>query len=626
MLAVSSLPSLEALVGGQALFAPDLPVWCGKFGDDVWPLLPLSDPLHMGKTASAIMWSDFIHGHGSTHGHHNSGKNARYVNCLTQQIVDDLKVAAVIHGYFPALVKASRRTKKQLDPKTVKGRIEELVHIFSATIIAAKKKYGKVVTRLQDVDFALLKECIKDHPGRGAHLKRALKLLSSPMVQRNLSAPLQWQLVDIEKSSIAWPESKEGEGIQPLPDLYFLRIQNYAINAIGRFKSAVGLPVHCSEYVALAADALDDESGVAIHAFLTGNPQGSADRAKFDLRFKIRTHQLENLIADVQCASIMMLLLFTGMRRSEIVHVRNEALSFERGYWFIKSKVVKHRKKDTPTTEGWLAIDIVRDAFEVLAFFCQFTGSESLMSSPFARFARTSRGYSLQAISLKLSRWLGTIHIDDKFKDWVFSIHQCRETLVYQLASQQVKLPFVSMQLKHFHSRFHGMPNEVTAGYGNYRAQLMTSVSTRLAQASESALNDLYDENAKFAGGGGVAHKMRVDAFFAGMALFGADRVKYIKAMANRGVKLQPTSIGNCTKNFELPIEDKRPPCYGDYECDPDCGSHVITERGGIALNARRTHALAQAQAEGNAEFKVVWLGLADKLGRHAGKLVEKDA
>lgn len=57
------------------------------------------------------------------------------------------------------------------------------------------------------------------------------------------------------------------------------------------------------------------------------------------------------------------------------------------------------------------------------------------------------------------------------------------------------------------------------------------------------------------------------------------------------------------------------------YECDPDCESHVITERGGLALRARRDHAIGKAHSESNPQYKVIWMGLADKLGRHVEKL-----
>lgn len=622
-MAASSLPSLNAVMEGVAAFPADMPIWQAKFGDPWWSFLKPTDPLYRGAATSAVVWNDFIHGRGATFGHPNSVHRSQYVYCLTPEMVRDLKVAAVIYSHYPALLKNARVAQDAVDPKTVQGRIDELARIFSAAVVKGKNR-DVVISRLQDISFSLLKEVIAEHPGRGAHLKRALKLISAPYVQKNLSGPLKWQLVDIEKSSIRWPDSKDGGGIEPLPDVYFLAIQDYCMAAVRDFKVTVGLPLICDEVAEAGSLAHDEElrdSRPAIEAVLREQPKGPEERAKFRSRFGVTAEVAEEMIADAQCAALMLLLIFTGMRETETMFVLEGALVYERGYWFIKSKVVKQKKKDAPISEGWLAIDIVRDAYEVLSYFCRFTKNKYLFSSPFGRFAVEHRGYSLGTLNTKLSRWLKAIAVDENYAHWKFSVHQCRETLVAQLANQQVKLPFISMQLKHFHSRFNSMPNEVTAGYGNYRAQLMTSVSTRLPKAREFMMKDMYGENAKFAGGGGVAHKARVDAFFAGGGMYGELRERYLEMLARRSARFQPTSIGGCVKNFDMPIQDEAPPCYGDYECDPDCQSHVITERGGLALRVRRDHARGKAHTESNPQYKVIWIGLADKLDRHLAKL-----
>ena len=279
------------------------------------------------------------------------------------------------------------------------------------------------------------------------------------------------------------------------------------------------------------------------------------------------------------------------------------------------------RPKDTPCAEGWLAVDITRDAYDILSFACQRTGSRYLFSSPFPGYVKSGLGYRGASLKTKFSRWIKRNDTEGIFSGWTFSVHQCRETLVYQLAKQEVGMPFISMQLKHFHSQFNSMPNAVTAGYGQYRAQLMASVAGRIAEAGECALLDVYGEGAKFAGGGGEAHKARIDAFFSGLGLFGQGRVEYIRAMAKRGAKLMPTSIGNCTKNFVSDTDNRPPPCYGDYLCDSDCPNHVITDRCARALTARRQHALEQAQRETNMDVRGIWLALASRLDQHVHKL-----
>jgi integrase len=621
-MSANGLPSLNELIEGSAVFSKNMPVWEGRYGDNVWPMLKSDSPLFQGVASSAIVWSDFVEGRGATFGHANSKQRTRYKYCLTSQMVADLKVAAVIHGYYPTLLKNARVAHDAVDPKTVKARIEDLAKIFSAAVAKSVER-GFSLNRLQDLSFSLLKEVISEHPGRGAHLKRALKLISAPVIQKNISGPLQWHLVDIEKSSISWPETKNGDGIDTLPDAYFLAIQDYCLKSIRDFKAAIGIPLLCSEAEPHEARTLIKLglSRPAIEALLQEQPKGGAERARFRSRFDVTAESIEEVIIDAQCAAIMLLLLFTGMRRTETQFLLDGSLVYQHGYWFIRSKVVKQRKKDIPISEGWLAIDIVRDAYEVLSYFCGYTKHKFLLSSPFVRFSVGHRGYALSSLSSKLKRWLKRINVDEAYSDWTFSVHQCRETLVAQLANQQVKLPFISMQLKHFHRRFDSMPNEVTAGYGNYRSQLIASVTTRLPMAREFMMRDLYGENAKFAGGGAETHKARIDAFFAGMGLHGAAREQYIQMLARRSSRFQPTSIGGCVKNFDLPQEDEAPPCYGDYECDPDCQSHVITERGGMALRARHNHAVLKANNESHPQFKVIWLGLADKLGRHVDKL-----
>ncbi|MDR7296337.1 hypothetical protein J2X16_001676 [Pelomonas aquatica] len=620
MASVKSLPSLENIMAGGAIFAPDSPIWLARFADPVWPFLVKGDPLFRGDAESSIAWADFIHGRGYTYGGLNSLLKAQYTYCLTDEIVADLKIAAAIYSKFPKLIKHAKTGKNGIDPQTVKARIDELAKVFSSAIVISQARYGRVITKLSDISIGLLKEAIAQYPGRGGALKRALKLISDVAVQRNLSAPLKWQLIDIEKGSISWPKTNVGPGIATLTDLHFLFIQDQCIQHILRFKAMMGMPVHCvdvSRKPGWGGDIDLKARGEAVDAYLKGDVQ---DRVLFE-RFGIGQRDLEVFICDAQNAAILLILLLTGMRDSETRFLFDDALEFDKGYWFLKSKVIKGRPKSAPVAEGWLAVDITRDAFDVLKYFCSITGNRYLFSSPFKRFAESGLGYAFGSLNTKLGRFLKRIDVEGTYADWQFSMHQCRETLVFQLAKQQVGLPFISIQLKHFHSRFFNMPNEVTAGYGNYRKALMLSVTGRMADARESALQDLYGEDAKFAGGGGEAHKARIDAFFAGKGYFGAARVRYIKNLANSGIKVQPTSIGSCSKNFALPVTDKEPPCYGDFECDPDCDSHVITERGGQALIARRDYLLVKADSETNKEYKVIWIGQAKKIGRHINKL-----
>lgn len=619
----NQLPALEAIVAGNAIFSPDMPVWLGSYGADAWPFIEELSPLWKGPSSSSIVWRDYIEGRGATLGHPTSFVKSKYSYCLTPEIIADLKIAATIHAFFPKLLKDSRSTKPHVDPQTVKGRIEELAKFFSLVIIKGRSKYGLVISSLGQISFPLLKEVVAEYPGRGDHLKRALKLISEPAVQSNLSGALQWGLLDITKSYIVWPDSPDEGGIATLPDSHFLFLLDYCKRAVARFKWVQGMELHdgdCRELVP-TDNVLRETLRNAVAGYYC-EKAGYENLPNFDSRYGVTATEVANLIRDAHAAALLLVLLFTGMRSSETLFLMQDCLTHEHGYWFLKSKVVKGQPKDVPVSEGWLAIDLTRDAYDILTFFCRLTGSAFLFSTPFPGFRRHGKGYtSYGTLNTKFSRWIKSIDTGGIFSEWRFSVHQCRETLVCQLAKQEVGLPFISMQLKHFQSQFNRMPNAVTAGYGQYRAQLMTSVANRIVEARESALLDVYGEDASFAGGGAAKHKARIDAFFAGLGLFGESRVQYIKAMAKCGVKLMPTSIGSCTKNFNASGPEPVPPCYGDYQCDPDCSSHVISERCANALVARKQHALTEAQKEANPDYKEIWTGLAQKLDSHIQKL-----
>lgn len=617
------LPTLEAIVEGYAVFCPDMPIWLGYFGADVWPIIAESSPLWKGAASSSIVWRDYAEGRGATLGHPNSLTRTRYSYCLTPEIIGDLKIAATIHALFPKLLKDSRSTKEHVDPKTVKGRIEDLARVFSLVIIKGRSKYGLVISTLGEISFSLLKEVIAEYPGRGTHLKRALKLISDPAVQRNLSGTLQWGLLDITKSYIVWPDSPDEGGIATLPDTHFLFLLDYCKQAVARFKWVQGMEIHDSDCRELCPtdEVLRETLQKAVVAYYSEKAEG-VYLPNFESRYGVTATEAAKLIRDAHNSALLLVLLFTGMRLSETLFLTQGCLTLEYGYWFLKSKVVKGQPKDIPVSEGWLAIDLTRDAYDILTFFCQLTGNTFLFSTPFPGFRRHGKGYTSDGtLNTKFIRWIKSIDTGGLFSEWLFSVHQCRETLVFQLARQEVGLTFISMQLKHFQSQLNRMPNAVTAGYGQYRTQLMTSVANRIVDARESALLDIYGEDARFAGGGGSKHKARIDDFFAGLGLFGESRVQYIKEMAKRGVKLMPTSIGSCTKNFIAPGSEPAPPCYGDYQCDPECGSHVITEQCANALVARKQHALTEAQKAANPDYKMIWTGLAQKLNSHIQKL-----
>ncbi|WP_186161980.1 site-specific integrase [Burkholderia gladioli] len=620
MATVANAPSQSEIEVGHATFRDDLPVWFGHFGDDSWSCREKSSPDYLGDIAMSIMWSDFYEGRGP-----RARSIAHLTNrdfCLTFEIVHDFKIAAYIHGHFPILISGARRKLEKLDPVTVRGRILELAHFFSLVMMNAELRGHPPITRLGDISLQLVIDTIYEYPGRAEHLRRALRLISDPVVQKNLSAPLQWTLVDIDKTSIKWAKSEPRDGAGPLTDAQFLFLLNHSIAAIAQFKKLAAIEIHDIECRAVANKAkgpLCPPNSIDLSPSLN-----NATDADFHEKFGVPKFDAKFIIAEAHTSAMLVILLLSGMRISASRRLVRGCLVEEQGYWFLKSNEVKQKPKDAPAAEGWLAIDITRDAYDVLMFTSERTGNNYLFSTPHTNQNRTNASYRSGTLDMKYNRWIQLIDEQRLFEGFSFGVHQCRETLVAQLANQGVRLPFISMQLKHFHSQFHLMPNPVTAGYGNYRRELMTSVTNRLAQANENALSDVYGEHAKFAGGGAAAHKARIDTFFSGMGLFGKDRELYISDMARRGINIMSTSIGVCTQNFLVPREDK-PPCYGDFSCQPSCSSHVMTQRAATVLRGRRAHAAAQADQEKHPGFKVIYLGLVKELDAHIDSLKDEN-
>ncbi|MPV64610.1 site-specific integrase [Burkholderia sp. BE17] len=619
-------PALSSIntdvINGTVRFRADMPIFDGKFGDPVWPFRDPDSERYTGPTSSSIVWQDFIHGRGTTFGHAASKSSSKYDLCLTPEIVEDLKIAAVIQAKFPKLLARSRAPSGKLKPITVYGRISDLANFLSHLISGNKNEGDTKIVNLSDIPFSTLKKSISTFRGSKQGLQRALGLISDTVVQQNLSAPLQWTKLDLKDRSIRWPAAPDYKGIDTLRDEQFLFLMASCKSAIANFKSALGLPIYDKDCQVIAQASKWSNSEGAAEAINGFYDSYLWEAEKFYKEYQYSRNEIKDVIDFGHVASIAILLVLTGVRRSETSYMKRDCLEFQLGYWFLLSKVVKNRPEETPIIDGWLAIDLTRDAYDILMFITGKTGNNYLISSPsLGRGRQGKRAYAEGTLAQRISKWIKKIDTEGVFDNWLFSVHQLRETLAAQLANQEVGLPFISMQLKHFHSQFTTMPNAVTAGYGQIRKRLTTSVTNRLATSRHESLASVLAEDAKFAGGGGEAHKARIDAFFNGMALFGKEREAYIKELARTGVTLMPTSIGHCDKNFLELADNENPPCYGDHRCDPDCSSHVITARSASILKMRREAALNEAQLETRQSHKVIWLGLVEQLDKHLSKL-----
>ncbi|MDH0423538.1 site-specific integrase [Delftia tsuruhatensis] len=597
LLSTSIDANINQLMEGCRYFSASTPMWDGYFGDEEW---------REKAAKSCICWNDYMFGRGAGRGGAKHRTNNKYKYCLTASMVGDLKISGAIHGLYPGILANARLHTKSTTLDTVKGRVDELAKFFSIILDGKNDAMRSRYVSFSDFTIDDLKLGISLFPGRPEALKRALKLLSHPIVQKNISAPLQWTLLDITKSTFNWGRSPESAPISTLTDHQFLMLLDYSKRSVVGFLNGIGAPVS-EKYVDVECVAGDFDSdflrGPIVVGFLNGLISGKDASERLGVSYK----KFVVAVSDVQNSAMMIVLLLTGMRVSETEHLLNGCLEERHGYWFLKSKVVKGKPRAAPPVEGWLAVPLVRDAYLILSMLCARVKGSHLFSSIHDSWSTDDgEAFTGHSLNSKFIRWIKRIDTDGLFSGHGFTVHQCRETLVAQLAAQEVGLAFISLQLKHVHSQLNSMPNLVTASYGQYRSQLLSSVSARLAVSREDALMQLYGENAKFAGPGAGEQKVRIDNFFAGLGLFGDDRVQYIKSMARRGVRLMPTSIGSCTKSFIAPDGGKLPPCAGDYNCDPNCQSHVVTERGLRVVKLRRAHALTEMEREPAQGYKEV--------------------
>lgn len=605
---MSSRASVDAavneIVAGGFCFKNSVPLWDSKFGDEEW---------YEKSTGAYLLWNDFVRGRGTGKKHPNA-KNTKYKYCLTASMVADLKIAAAIHGLYPAMLSNARFNTRNTALATVKGRIDDVAKLFSLIMIAEGASTGRKFKSLSDFTLTDLKRGIHKFGGRPEALKRGIKLISHQIVQGILSAPLQWTLLDISHAAFDWGHSGDSEPIPTLSDSQFLMLLEHSKRSVSAFlrgmnfqiaEPAVGWENPATQF---DADCLKTE--VLTEFLCKGISPSEAAR-----RTGIGSKRFALAISDVQNSAMIIVLLLTGMRVSETRNLLDGCLEENYGYWFLKSKVVKGKSKSMPPVEGWLAVPLVRDAYAVLSFLCKQVGGTHLFSTAHKSFRKEGVGpFSAGSLNIKFKRWVARIDTEKVFENHGFSVHQCRESLVDQLAKQEVGLAYISMQLKHVQGQLNSMPNIVTASYGQYRSRLLSSVSARLAVAREDALLQLYGENARLAGPGSKDHRVRIDSFFAGLGLFGEERTKYIRQMARKGVRLMPTSIGHCTNSFVESDGSKKPPCAGDYHCDPKCASHVMTERSLRQVRLRKAHAEDELSKTPVGPHRETWTNLIAKL------------
>lgn len=149
--------------------------------------------------------------------------------------------------------------------------------------------------------------------------------------------------------------------------------------------------------------------------------------------------------------------------------------------------------------------------------------------------------------------------------------------------SNDVGIPYITRQLKHYHSLLSDRSNKInqtTTFYGMQKQRLVANATGLNAKKAGNIdiANDLCGEGRRFAGGGAVLHIKRTEAFFRGVGLERKDREEYIERLARSGVTAIRTGVGWCVRNHVDPqkLKDAPPPCIGDLNCNPHTCIHSV--------------------------------------------------
>ncbi len=585
------------------------------FGSSVWPLYSRTSKkaIVAGHYRVSIDW-------------------ARIEARLANDIVYDLKIFAYV--YICHYRKIGRR--RAPDAETVVSRVRAIVTAISrmtehhaeglslasfsldtvVSYLSGAKNLLQVRPALTLLSHSYMKKVLK---GRGfpfamIDLKRALR--------RKSAKPPQ---VDSTSATLEIP--KVGYQVLPAPLFAFFTRENQSI--VGTFLSLMGKglrDVHFNEELIQEGRRGWKKFKRAFAAYIEirGKTRREGDKKKRDeMRAKLSDSFVEkfgfsisefgDFLDDVQMASISQILLYTGMRYEEITLLAVGCLKENQWGMSIHSDVLKHRKRGEQEADGpgdlydrWVATDILIDAVAALEALSRIKETRWLTATVNGNQA-DRKGEAMpmknQALNTRLRRYLSRIDKSKAFANWRLHCHQFREGLVDQLARMEVRLSYISIQLKHLsyaaQVASRGIPAKETLGYGNIPRVLLASLTG--ADAVERARMEvalgLYGEGKNFAGAGAETHRQRTEAFFQGMALSGQARVDFIRELARKPLPIFVSGVGVCTLNLaDSSTADRTPPCLGDLHCNPrDCDNSVVPETHRTAIEKRLAKARKNA-------------------------------
>lgn len=526
-------------------------------------------------------------------------------------MVRDVKVLT----YFTMIAPDLFGMTKSLKIQTLQMRIMKICNMIEAILIKeqlAKSFKGEIDTFcLGDLKLTSFQE-IPIHATRIGDVKIILKNMTNSYIQSYFLKPVKWNSADIANMNfILLPKEKFKEvASKPLNEQFYLEVIKQVTTDIVRFKTAMNMPVRTSLSKmieqSIYANSLDYDVGEAfkyyieivesdrLYSLKQGKRMNNSGgfRKGFSKRFNRTVEDFNGLIKAVHAAAIMAILLFTGVRYSELISLKKGSIQKRNDSYVVKGTVTKHRNESLPSDiDEWVAIPIVCDAIEVLEKIQLLTGN-SYVVAPL-------RGVYLNQKNLPLSdngltSLLNTYILKcssenaelEKFtknsKGNKITPHRLRHSLAQQLVRGKLGLPYISYHFKHVNSAVvaYNRVSNVTLGYGGISKEIVNSAKS-FQSAKKELFEQIYSQDAVVAGGGNAKEFMkRKTEYFQGLMVDDDEVEDIIGNLKEQSLPFLDVGLGYCggRKDLVLPNGEKQlPPCIGQLKCNPvDCGNAVI--------------------------------------------------
>lgn len=540
------------------------------FGSEIWDWDDESNPRLKGYCISQIKinWSSLIERHD-----------------LTFQMIEDLKKYAFLRLNYSTFV--FPKSQKNAHPATIVNEVTAAARFFSHLRKELSVGDQSVINHLSDIEVQDLRFCLATYPVHTSTLMAVLTNFGSRVFNKNLgSGSLKWNPEDI--STLPWREGRRAP-YERIPDKLFCLLSKNATADVKQFLEAFGIELHDrteKEYEANRflqafpdfatifdrfinyANASDHKNGKFYYEKLVRNMDESID-----------AKELLDLIDRARIAAQIIIMMYTGARKSELVAFKVNCLHQKEDIWVMVGTVVKGQNISAAVEKDeWVAVPIVRDAVRVLEQTAKINNSKLLFQELYTLnnsiFSITST-----VISNNIKLYIGLI--DDK-KEWEnvnIHAHRFRNSLIFEMRKAGLGLPFITYQLKHAYNSLNYSINNSSIEYGGIKS---TAVEKAIDDANLMALREIYHPDSPIAGGGAEIIKERRAAYFQGMVHLGMTIDDILLHLAREGaMPLTDVGLAYCQGKTKIMKDGIKtdPPCIGSLRCNPvSCSNAVVTK------------------------------------------------